>query len=96
MPKSFWSCHSNDKFSINYIYIGDVQHDIKCDNASDIVPYLLTLANRNAPISVAQPKVAKVSTRVLLLLALSLGLSPANIANVNEPKVVFKLWRKLL
>jgi hypothetical protein len=46
-----------------------------------MMPYLLTLANRNDPISVMPPKVAKASTHV----SLSLALSPTNVTNVNDP-----------
>ncbi len=44
--------HSSAKWCV---YISDV--------AGDIAPYLLTLANRNNPICVAPPKVAKASTK---------------------------------
>ncbi len=44
------------------IYIGDVLPDVTCDRLGIITPYLLTLANRNDPICVAAPKVAKAST----------------------------------
>ncbi len=40
------------------VYIGDVKHNV----AHDVAPYLLTLANRNDPICVVSPKVAKAST----------------------------------
>jgi hypothetical protein len=42
-------------------YIGEVQCNIVRDNANDIMPYLLTLANTNDPICVVLPKVAKSS-----------------------------------
>jgi hypothetical protein len=38
--------------------------DVKRDIAHDVAPYLLTLANRNDPICVVSPKVAKASTMV--------------------------------
>ncbi len=47
---------------LSYVYIGDVKCDVVCDVTHDIMPYLLTLANRNNPICVALPKVAKAST----------------------------------
>ncbi len=50
-----------------------------------IAPSLLTSANRNDPISVALPKVAKVSTDVSLVLAFLLKLSATNVAYVDEP-----------
>ncbi len=46
---------------LSHVYIGDVKRDVVREIASVIVPYLLTLANRNDPISVAPPKVAKAS-----------------------------------
>jgi len=44
------------------VYIGEVQCNIVRDNANDFMPYLLTLADRNDPICVVLPKVAKAST----------------------------------
>ena len=38
--------------------------DVERDVARDVAPYLLTLANRNDPICVVSPKVAKASTMV--------------------------------
>jgi hypothetical protein len=50
---------------LRYIYTGDIKHDIVRDVmryiAGIILPYFLTLANRNDPNSVAPPKVAKAS-----------------------------------
>jgi hypothetical protein len=40
--------------------------------------------NRNNPISVAPPKVAKASNHM----SLSLVLSPANVTNVNKPYLI--------
>ncbi len=48
--------------TIKLFYIGNVKRNVTCDVAHHVTPYLLTLANRNDPISVAMPKVAKVST----------------------------------
>ncbi len=63
--------------SLSCVYIGDVQHDIAHDKARDIAPYLVTLANRNDPICVASPKVAKASK-----------MSVATIANVFSKKLL--------
>ncbi len=38
-----------------------VKHDVTSNVARNVTPYLLTLANRNDPICVAPPKVAKAS-----------------------------------
>jgi hypothetical protein len=55
------------------------------DIAGIITPYLLTLANRNDPISVATPKVDKASTAPWHRLPLSPAVSLTNVANVNDP-----------
>jgi hypothetical protein len=44
------------------VYIGDIKHHITLDITGIILPYLLTLANRNNPISLTTPKVAKAIT----------------------------------
>jgi hypothetical protein len=50
-----------------------------------IVPYLLTLANRNDPISVAMPKVAKASKIVAAMCCCHWHYRLKNNANVNYP-----------
>ncbi len=62
---------------LSYIYIGNVK--------SDVAPYLLTLANRNNPICVAFPKVAKASSVTWLLRVDVTDGFVTNIANVNDP-----------
>jgi hypothetical protein len=47
--------------SFSHIYIGNVKRDVACDIAGIIAPYLLTLANRNDPISVMTLNMAKAS-----------------------------------
>jgi len=56
------------------IYIGDVERYV--------APYLLTLVNRNDPISVMSPKVAKASTMVTVA-GIIVGVIALNFANVN-------------
>jgi hypothetical protein len=55
------------------------------NNALDIMPYLLTLADRNDPICVAPPKVAKASTIVTVPCRSHQLFHLKNIANVHEP-----------
>jgi len=62
-------------------------HDI----AGIIAPYLLTLANRNDPISVATPKVAKVSTKVAVACCCCQHFCLKYNANVNYP-LQFKFY----
>jgi hypothetical protein len=50
------------KRRLSCIYIGNVKRDAVCNIAGVIVLYLLSLANRNYPICVTSPKVAKAST----------------------------------
>ncbi len=66
MYKYLWQ--SQNKSVLNWtfcelscVYVGDVKRDVARDIPGDIAPYLLTLANRNNPICVAPPKVAKAS-----------------------------------
>jgi hypothetical protein len=47
--------------ALSRVYIGDVKRDVACNIAGIITPYLLNLANRNDPISVVPPKLAKAS-----------------------------------
>ncbi len=49
------------RIKLSCIYIGDVK--------SDVATYFLTLANRNNPICVVSPKVAKASTIVAVAVA---------------------------
>jgi hypothetical protein len=44
------------------IYIGDVKRNVARHVTHDVTPCLLTLANRNDPICVVSPKMAKAST----------------------------------
>jgi hypothetical protein len=52
-----------------------------CDNAGVIVPYILTLANRNDPIC----HVAQGGQGKYCFMSLSLTVLLAKIANVNDP-----------
>jgi hypothetical protein len=63
--------------NLSHIYIGDVAHNVS--------PYLPTLANRNDPISVATPKVAKASTIVAAMCHCSHCYRLKYNANVNYP-----------
>jgi hypothetical protein len=60
-------------------------HDIMCNIAGIIAPYLLNLANRNDPISVPRPKVAKASTVVAGACRCCLRYCFKYNANVNYP-----------
>jgi hypothetical protein len=60
-----------------------VESDIKGLIMRNIVPYLLTLANRNNPICVTSPKVAMANTMVLTIVGVFLRDIVLNIANVN-------------
>jgi hypothetical protein len=57
------------------IYIGNVKHDV--------APYFLTLANRNDPICVTSPKVAKASTIHVTVAGSIAGVITLTFANVN-------------
>ncbi len=57
--KSFIGWESRD--ALSHVYIGDVKRDVAYNIAGIATPYLLTLANRNDPISVVPPKLAKAS-----------------------------------
>jgi hypothetical protein len=57
------------------IYIGDVKRDV--------APYFLTLANRNDPICVMSPKVAKASTIRVTVAGGIAGVITLTFANVN-------------
>ena len=57
---SWFTSKNHIKLCLHWWYY----QDIPCDIAGIIAPYLLTLANRNDPISVAMPKVTKASTIV--------------------------------
>ncbi len=46
----------------SWVYIGKVKRDIMHDYVCNIMPYILTLANRNDPICVVLPNVAKASS----------------------------------
>ncbi len=70
------------------VYIGDIYHDIKHDIAGVIAPYLLTLGNRNDPISVAMPNVAKASTIVAVMCHCCQGHCLKYNANVNYQKIM--------
>ncbi len=70
---------------LSHIYLGNIQHDIACDIASIITPYLLTLANRNDPISGAMPKVVKASTIVAVTCRFRRCYLLKYNANVDEP-----------
>jgi hypothetical protein len=62
---------------LSRIYIGNVKHDV--------APYLLTLANRNDPISVKTPKVAKASTIVAVVCRCCQHYRLKYNANLNYP-----------
>jgi hypothetical protein len=70
---------------LSYIYIGNVKRNVARNITGIITLYLLTLANRNYPICVALPKVAKASTVVDCRVSLSPTVSLTNVANVNDP-----------
>ncbi len=72
------------KRRLSCVYIGNVKCDAVCNIAGVVVFYLLTLANRNYPICVTLPKVAKASTVVDCRLSLSPTISLTNVANVNN------------
>jgi hypothetical protein len=76
------------------IYIGDVKHDAASEIAGIIMLYLLTLANRNNPICVALPKVAKASTVADCRVLLSPTVSLTNVANINDPLKFYKIVLK--
>ncbi len=59
--------------------IGNIQHDI----VRDIMPCLLTLANRNDPICVTSPKVAKASTIRVAVASVIVGVIALTFANGN-------------
>ncbi len=63
--------------NLSSVYIGDVAHNVS--------PYLPTLANRNDPISVATPKVAKASTIVAAVCRCHQRYRLKYNANVNYP-----------
>ncbi len=65
-------------------------HNIALDIAGIILPYLLTLANRNDPISVAIPKVAKASTIADIACCCCRLYCLKYNANVNYPLVTKK------
>ncbi len=70
---------------ISPVYIGNVKDNVALNVACDIAPYLLTLANKNDPISVAMPKVAKASTIVAVACCCRQRYHLKYNANVNYP-----------
>ncbi len=78
-----------DDSTLSRIYIGDVKCDVMCHIMGVITLYLLTSANRNYPICVASPKVAKVSTVADCCVSLSPTVLLTNVANVNNPLDVY-------
>jgi len=73
------------KRRLSCVYIGDVKCDVVHNIAGVIMLYLLALANRNYPICVTSPKVAKASTVADCRLSLSPTISLTNVTNVNDP-----------
>ncbi len=67
---------------LRIVYIGDVNSR---NNAGDSNTFLLTLANRNAPICVALSKVAKASTISVAVAGVIAGIIALTFANVNYP-----------
>jgi hypothetical protein len=55
----------------------------KHDVARDVSPYLLNLANRNDPICVVSPKVAKASTTRVAVAGIIAGVIALTFANGN-------------
>ncbi len=64
---------------MDHFYIGDVKGNV----ARNVTPYLLTLDNRNDPICVVLPKVAKESTISVAVAGSIAGVITLTFANIN-------------
>ncbi len=86
---TFGQSADNEKYFfhtlLSYIYIGNVKCNVARNITGIIALYLHTLANRNYPICVALPKVAKASTVADCRVSLSPTVLLTNVANVNDP-----------
>jgi hypothetical protein len=69
------------------MYIGDVKRNVARHVTHDVTPYLLTLANRNDPICVVSPKVAKASTTRVAVTSIIAGIIALTFANGNTALV---------
>ncbi len=78
------------KFVLCTIYIGNVKRDVVHNVARDVAPYILTLANRNDPICVVSPKVAKASKISVAVTGVISGIIALTFDNVNT--VLLKVY----